>query len=345
MKNILMRFRFYLPVTCALFVSLNAAPPKTSSWTLTFQDEFTGTSLDTTKWHPHDHFCGVRGTEMEAYVPENISVANGLCREKCEKRTVNYGYCGLASIVKDYASGMMVTMDKFDQQYGYFECRCRVPNGKGYWPAFWLMPYNKWPPEIDILEILCNDAHKVYMTNHWSVNGQHLSNGGAYTGPDFSADFHTFGVEWDSSKIVWYVDSVERFRSTSGIPAEPFFILANLALGGDWPGLPDQNTVFPGYFDIDWIRVYKKAGPQNVVMRRSAVSSHQGFTVSRYGQGLAIHNHGEAGNVRVMTADGKIVENIFIHENSSETFKPKSRGVYLLEGKGSLQGFYNRIVF
>jgi beta-glucanase (GH16 family) len=336
---------FYLLATCALFVSLNAAPPKTSSWSLTFDDEFAGASLDTTKWHPHDHFCGVRNSELQAYMPENISVANSLCRQKCEKRVVNYGYCGQASITKDYASGMMVTMDKFDQQFGYFEIRCKIPKGKGYWPAFWLLPYNKWPPEIDILEILGHEPNKVYMTNHWSVNGQHQSNGGSYTGPDFSADFHAFGVEWDTSKIVWYVDSIERFRSTSGIPAEPFFILVNLALGGSWPGAPDSTTVFPGYFDIDWVRVYKKAGPQNVLMQHSAVLSQKGFTVSRCEKGIVIHNNGGPGNVRVMTIDGKVVEDIDMPAYSSRSLTLKSRGVYLLEGKGFINDQIRRIVY
>lgn len=330
-----------------LHVFLFGAPPKTASWALTFQDEFNGTSLDTSKWHPHDHFCGVRNDELQAYMPENIAVSNGMCRQTCEKRAVNYGYCGQASIVKDYASAMMVTMNKFDQQYGYFEMRCKIPKGKGYWPAFWLLPYNKWPPEIDILEILGHEPNKVYMTNHYVVNNQHQSTGGSYTGPDFSADFHTFGVEWDSSKIVWYVDSVERFRSTSGIPAEPFFILVNLALGGAWPGAPDATTVFPGYFDVDWVRVYKKSGPQAVVMQRRAAQPRLTLGVFGSGQTLVLHagEFAGAGSVKIIKLDGSLVAEIAINSNSSAFFRPQSRGVYALQGKGGLAGVMGKIVY
>jgi beta-glucanase (GH16 family) len=325
---------------------LCAAPPKTSSWSLSFDDEFDGLSLDTTKWHPHDHFCGVRNDELQAYMPENITVANGLCREKCEKRTVNYGYCGQPSIVKDYASAMMVTMDKFDQKFGYFEMRCKIPKGKGLWPAFWLLPYNKWPPEIDILEILCHEPNKIYMTNHYTVNGQHQSKGGAWTGSDFSADFHTFGVEWDSSKIVWYVDGVERFRSTSGVPAEPFFILVNLALGGAWPGAPDSTTILPAYFDIDWVRVYKKAGTIDAARLLVITKENAQFSITRLKQGFKIVNNKEAAvNVKLLSLNGKTVDEIALPGHAGVTVTPKQHGMLLLEGIGGVRGQVHRIIW
>ncbi|HUI93071.1 MAG TPA: glycoside hydrolase family 16 protein [Chitinivibrionales bacterium] len=345
MNRFRIRSCFYALVIAAFSPSLFAAPPKTASWTLTFDDEFNGTALDTSKWSPHDHFCGVRNNELQAYMPENISVANGLDRETCEKRAVNYGYCGQPSIAKDYASGMMITMDKFDQQFGYFECRCKIPKGKGYWPAFWLLPYNKWPPEIDILEILGDEPDKVYMTNHYLVNGVHQSTGGSWTGPDFSAGFHTFGVEWDSSKIVWYVDSVERFRSTDGIPAEPFFMLVNLALGGDWPGSPDSTTVFPGYFDIDWVRVYKKSGAQSVVTHSLPSQTKNKLAITLAGRTCVLHNHSGPGNIRIISANGKVIDDIFIPGNKSVTYAPKSRGIFLLLGNGMLSGIKGKIVF
>ena len=76
--------------------------------------------------------------------------------------------------------------------------------------------------------------------------------------PDFSADFYTFAVDWEPGSIVWYVDGVERALTTKGVPDEPMYLIANLAVGGDWPGNPDATTVFPGYMDIDYIRVYQR---------------------------------------------------------------------------------------
>src|SRR5438445_576325 len=90
---------------------------------------------------------------------------------------------------------------------------------------------------------------------HDEFDGAKLeSNGGSYKGPDFSADFHIFAVDWQPNEIVWYVDGTERFRSNKGIPAMPMYVIANLAVGGDWPGNPDATTRFPGYMDIDYIR-------------------------------------------------------------------------------------------
>ena len=117
-----------------------------------------------------------------------------------------------------------------------------------------------WPPEIDVLEILCQEPDKVYLTNHWpdpkNPRGASRSITGEYKGPDFSKGFHTFAVEWEKDQIRWYVDGVERHRSTREIPDQPMFLLVNLALGG-WAGNPDSNTVFPADFEIDYVKTWK----------------------------------------------------------------------------------------
>lgn len=76
---------------------------------------------------------------------------------------------------------------------------------------------------------------------------------------DFSADFHKFGVFWESDRIIWVVDGIERFRITNNIPALLMYILLNLAVGGKLPGYPDQTTIFPSYYDIDYVRVWQSA--------------------------------------------------------------------------------------
>jgi beta-glucanase (GH16 family) len=226
--------------------------PTKKGWRLTFHDEFDGGKLDAAKWtdrywHGRTH----SNNEQQYYAPDGYEVKDGRLRLKAEKRAMG----GMP-----YTSGMIASHDKFSQQYGWFEIRAKFPKGKGFWPAFWLLPATKeWPPEIDILEILGHEINKVYFTTHFNnEQGKHEGHGGSWTGPDFSKDFHTFAVEWKPGECVWYVDDIERYRSQRGIPAEPMYLIANLAVGGDWPGNPDAMTKFPGYMDIDYIRVYQR---------------------------------------------------------------------------------------
>ena len=230
-----------------------AVAPDKPGWRLTFDDEFDGSGLDTVKWID-SYPDGVRthsNQELEYYAPDGYRVDAGHLHLIGERR---------AMAGHEYTSGIVTTYGKFAQKYGWFEARVRVPRGKGYWPAFWLLPSDKtWPPEIDVLEVLGHEPNKVYLTNHYSdAQGKHQSHGGSFTGPDFSQDFHTFAVDWEPGLVVWYVDGVERFRSTEGVPDTPMYVIANLAVGGDWPGNPDATTHFPGSMDIDYVRVYQK---------------------------------------------------------------------------------------
>lgn len=239
--------------------TLSARPARADStdkpgWKLTFHDEFDGAQLDPAKWD--DHYWSGRthsNNELEYYAPDGYEVTGGLLRLQGERREMA-GH--------EYTSGMISSFGHFAQQYGYFEIRAKFPKGKGFWPAFWLLPANKqWPPEIDVLEILGHQTDKVYMTNHWrDAAGVHRSHGESFIGPDFGAGFHTFAIDWEPGEITWYVDGIQHARSTAGVPSEPMYLIANLAIGGDWPGNPDATTPFPGFMDIDYVRVYQKAG-------------------------------------------------------------------------------------
>jgi beta-glucanase (GH16 family) len=115
--------------------------------------------------------------------------------------------------------------------------------------------------EIDIHELLGNALSTVYLTVHWgpSYTSGHQSDSTSYVGPDFSADFHTFAVDWDADRVIWYVDGVERFRHSGvGVPQVEMYVIANLAIGGTWPGAPNSTTSFPANYDVDYIRVYRK---------------------------------------------------------------------------------------
>ena len=224
-------------------------------WRLTFCDEFEGSALDTQKWNPNDPWGRERNHELQAYVKDAFEVRDGILRINADKHQAFY-----SGKQRAYTSGMMTTQGKFSQQYGRFEIRCRVPKGKGMWPAFWLLPEPlDWPPEIDVLEVLGHQPNKVYMTHHFR-DGQkkHGSHGGSWRGPDFSAQFHQFAVEWSPKAIVWFVDGVERFRSEDSIPQGKMYMLVNLAVGGDWPGAPDEKTPLPAAFEVDYIRVYER---------------------------------------------------------------------------------------
>lgn len=234
----------------------DASPAEKPGWTLTFQDEFDGDALDLSRWNPRDPWGWERNHELQAYVEDAFQVRDGVLRIVAEKRSAHY-----SGKLRAYTSGMMATYQKFTQQYGWFEIRCRVPKGKGLWPAFWLLPEPLgWPPEIDVLEILGHQTEKAYLTHHWNDQaGKHRSEGSSYAGPDFADDFHTFAVEWSPDAIIWYIDGQQRYRSTQPVPSARMYMLVNLAIGGDWPGSPDAATPFPSSFDVDYIRVYARA--------------------------------------------------------------------------------------
>ncbi|MES3037073.1 MAG: glycoside hydrolase family 16 protein, partial [Bdellovibrionota bacterium] len=233
-----------------------------AGWQQTFNDEFTATTLDTSKWITTLNQWGSASLpgngELECYVPENVKFNGNNVILLAEKRNVN---CTNPAQVFNYASGAITTSGKYSQLYGYFEMSARIPKGKGLWPAFWLLPAGgAWPPEIDVMEVLNHDTTTLYTTLHWQdPTAGHLSAGGASKVTDLSVGFHRYGVDWQPGLIVWYLDGVEVYRAASTfVPSEPMYMLANLAVGGYWPGNPDSTTVFPAPMEIDYIRAYKR---------------------------------------------------------------------------------------
>jgi beta-glucanase (GH16 family) len=229
-------------------------------WKLTFHDEFDGQAVDTSKWNLRDPWGRVRNRELQAYVADAFEVRDGLMRIKAEKRHAMYD-----GKDRSFTSGMMTTYGKFSQQYGRFEIRFRAPKGKGLWPAFWLLPEPLgWPPEIDVLEVLGQDTKTIYFTHHWRESGRaRKSDHMQYkSDADFARDYHVIAIEWSPHEIRWEVDGRECFRSMKSIPQARMYLLLNLAVGGDWPGPPDDETVFPAYFEVDYVRVYQRDEPK-----------------------------------------------------------------------------------
>ncbi len=240
--------------------------------TLVFADDFDGTALNSARWHTCSWWatstCSIEtNNELELYTANNVSVAGGTLKLQARRENA----MGWNGRTYNYTSGMVSSGGRsgqipagFTYKYGYAETRVKIPAGKGLWPAFWTLPADySWPPEIDAMEILGDAPNVVTMTYHYlDAAGAHQSPGSAWTGPDFSAGWHTFGVDWQPDAIVWYVDGVERRRFTdaAAITAVPQYLLLNLAVGGNWPGSPDAATQFPADYLVDYVRVWDRFG-------------------------------------------------------------------------------------
>ncbi len=230
--------------------------PAGYTWEPVFRDDFEGDSLDTARWNTcypwEEDGCTNEGNnELEWYQADDVRVYDGMLHLVGEDRSMN-GF--------PYTSGMVTSFEKFDFQYGYVEVSARMPAGQGLWPAVWMMPGDgSWPPEIDILEVLGHEPNIVYMSNHTMIGETLVSASDNYTGPNLAEGFHLYGLWWTPDYLAWYVDGVERFRVEENVPQVPMYLLANLAIGGNWPGWPDENTVFPTSFDIDYMAVWQTA--------------------------------------------------------------------------------------
>lgn len=176
-----------------------------------------------------------------------------------------------------YTSARIKSIGRFATQYGRIEARLKLPRGQGVWPAFWMLGANfpavGWPTcgEIDIMEVLGHQPGILYGTVHGpNVAGAVHSKGSSYTLPNgatFSDAFHVFAIEWQPGRIDWWIDetkylSVARADLAPGnrwvMDEGPFFLILNLAIGGNWPGRPDGTTPFPAEYRIDYVRLYAR---------------------------------------------------------------------------------------
>lgn len=228
----------------------------------TFEDDFTGPTVDASKWiyTYMDGRCTTPSTnELEWYQPANFDFSPGWLRIIGKSETVTGTTSGKPGVgspkTYNYTSGLLASYGKFFQKYGYFECLAKIPKGQGFWPAFWLYPEAGWPPEIDIIEVLGSDTTRAYGTT-WDNTGTISTQSQIYT-VDLSLDFHTFAVAWQPGVITWYLDNIEFGRSYTNISQTAMHIILNLAIGGTWPGSPNGGTPFPSYFEIKHVKVWQ----------------------------------------------------------------------------------------
>ncbi|MEM5948455.1 family 16 glycosylhydrolase [Spirochaetia bacterium 38H-sp] len=248
---------------------------KVEDWQLAWSDEFDGPEIDRDIWvfETGNGANGWGNNELEYYKEENAFIEDGMLVIEAKKETVSTGY-------KDfhYTSARMKTQGKYDFTYGRVEIRAKLPKGQGIWPALWMLGSDigskGWPRcgEVDIMELVGHEPSTVHGTIHAPFSYGANGIGAAYKlkKGDFSNDFHVFAIEWDEDEIEWYVDDV-LYHVVNKDEIGPdwvfdhnFFFIFNVAVGGNWPGSPDNSTVFPQRMYVDYIRVYTDNNPASI---------------------------------------------------------------------------------
>lgn len=291
-----------LPLICLMLpggggllpsTAVAAAPP--TVWSLVWSDEFngpTGAAVDSTKWTPEVGGWGWGNNELEYYTTrtDNSYQSGGSLVIKAIKEQ----YTG-SDGTRQYTSARLITKNKFSPQYGRLEARIKMSSGQGIWPAFWLLGSNidtvSWPNcgEVDIMENLGREPSII----HGTLHGPGYSGGGGPTASytlanneRFADSFHTFAVEWEPNVVRWYCDGIlYKTRTPADVPGKtwafdhPFFIILNLAVGGDWPGNPDGTTVFPQTLLVDYVRVYQRATPSSTPVMLTEEGSNRALAL------------------------------------------------------------------
>jgi beta-glucanase (GH16 family) len=260
----------------------SAGAPATS-WTLAWSDEFNGSNgspVDATKWTHEIGGDGHGNQELEYYTDDSANsqqvdgnlvitaTSEGAAQHSCWN-----GAC-------QYSSARLVTNGHYTTKYGRIEARIKVPTGKGVWPAFWMLGDNisvvNWPTcgELDIMETIGSEP----ATLHGSMHGPGYSGGNPLTasttlqsGAKLSDDFHIYSIEWGPGVVRFYLDSVlYETRTPADMPEggvwvydRAFFIILNVAVGGQWPGNPDGSAAFPVKMLVDYVHVYNATPVSN----------------------------------------------------------------------------------
>jgi beta-glucanase (GH16 family) len=245
---------------------------QSGAWQLVFHDEFDGDTLDPQKWTTchwwDDEGCTIAtNNELQWYRPENVALEDGHLVLRAEARP----FTAPDGTTFPYTSGMVSTGAtsyrsddfRFADKHVYVEMKAKIPAGRGLWPAFWLLPASyEALPEIDVMEILGHEPNELHMTFHYvDDEGNRTSAGNTWCSPEPLTDWHVFALDWQPEGLTWYLDGVKRSFFAGEprfVPDEPMYLLANLAVGGDWPGAPDADTPFPSELRIDYIRVWMR---------------------------------------------------------------------------------------
>lgn len=238
------------------------APTSYPGYNLVWSDEFNGTTLDNSAWSYETGNGGYGNNELEYYTdrPKNLTLQDG----KLVIHALKEYYLG-----SNYTSARIKTQGKKEFQYGRIDIRAQLPKTKGIWPALWMLGSNinsvGWPScgEMDIMELLGQDTTKVYGTLHYNTGSGHGQKGSSYISSTFTNEFHVYSLVWKQDQVNVLIDNnvyltVNKSDIGNTYPFNaPFFFIFNIAVGGNWPGNPDNTTQFPQWMIVDYVRVYQ----------------------------------------------------------------------------------------
>ncbi|HEY3412095.1 MAG TPA: family 16 glycosylhydrolase [Armatimonadota bacterium] len=288
-----------------------AAPP--AGYTLSWAEEFNGavgSKPDATRWNYDLGGGGWGNSELETYVSDATHAQIVDDPAAGDSRALQIQATKDAQ--GNYTSARLLTKGKVSAQYGYIEGRIKIPYGQGVWPAFWMLGTDigtvGWPScgEIDIMENIGNERSTVHGTIHGPGYSGGSSLGAPYTLPNglqFKDAYHTFAVWWRPDAITWDVDGITyETRTKAAIPSgatwafnKPFFLLLNLAIGGQWPGYPDATTVFPQNLRVDYIRVYTHNPPFGHTVTLKSLANNKFVSAGAGGTSSLIASQTSAG--------------------------------------------------
>jgi beta-glucanase (GH16 family) len=249
------------------------------TWELTWADEFdaaANTPINAENWTCETGGEGWGNNELEYYTNELENVShdgNGNMVITAKKgQPADGGLCWYGRCA--FTSARCTTQNNIEFTYGRVEARIQVPYGQGIWPAFWSLGTNfpevGWPlsGELDIMEHIGREPYNIYGTVHGPGYSGASGIGNAYTSTeDFANDFHVYAIDWDPNIIRWYVDgnlygivSLNDMGNRQWVFDHDFFLIMNIAVGGAWPGNPDESTIYPQHMLVDYVRLYQLAG-------------------------------------------------------------------------------------
>jgi beta-glucanase (GH16 family) len=326
-----MEQRIYQGIITLLFIVTNTTFQAQMAWNLVWSEEFSGDALNEEVWNYEIGFgnSGWGNNELQYYRSgtNNLVVADG--KASITAKQENFGSA-------EYTSARVQTKGKYDVQYGRIEARIKLPMGQGIWPAFWMLGSNidevGWPRcgEIDIMEHVNNEM-QIHGTIHWDNNGHQYQGGSISTDP---TQFHNYAIEWDADQLRWYLDGILYYTRNIGAAQysefhEPFFFIMNIAVGGNWPGSPDNTTVFPAVMEVDFIRVYEWSElPTTVEVNNNKKKIS---IVINNNQIQFSHLPSSAASIQVYDVSGKLVQTIDTNGHTYAEVPNLTKGMYLVQ--------------
>lgn len=242
-------------------------------WDIVWQDEFDGASLDINKWSHEVGGHGFGNNELQYYTDDssNSFVDNGILHIRAKYEPAGIGS---PNNLRNFSSARLRTVGKGDWQYGRIDVKAKIALGQGIWPAIWMLPsdwiYGGWPKsgEIDIMEHVGHDEGRIHGSVHTEsynhIIGTQRTNSKLIE--NVKTLFHIYSIEWSEQKIDFFIDDTLHFTFKNDFKNdfrtwpfnERFHLLLNVAVGGNWPGPPNNTTVFPQDMEVDYVRVYEK---------------------------------------------------------------------------------------